>query len=53
LTAADIGPAGALYVAGACLGALRFGQLTDRFGRRTSNCPVGERSRGVGHPAPE
>ena len=34
LTAADIGLAGALYVAGACLGALLFGQLTDRFGRK-------------------
>jgi MFS family permease len=26
--------AGAVYVAGACLGALFFGQLTDRFGRK-------------------
>jgi MFS family permease len=34
LTAADIGIAGALYVAGACLGALVFGQLTDRHGRK-------------------
>ncbi|MBO0845006.1 MAG: MFS transporter [Nocardioides sp.] len=30
----DIGFAGAIYVAGACLGALAFGQLTDRFGRK-------------------
>ncbi len=30
----DIGLAGAIYVAGACLGALFFGQLTDRFGRK-------------------
>ena len=30
----DIGLAGAAYVAGACLGALFFGQLTDRFGRK-------------------
>jgi MFS family permease len=34
LTAADIGTAAALYVAGACIGALFFGQLTDRFGRK-------------------
>src|SRR5881394_2745380 len=27
----QIGTAGALYVIGACLGALFFGQLTDRF----------------------
>ena len=26
--------AGAVYVAGACLGALFFGQLTDRLGRK-------------------
>src|SRR5262245_43529455 len=30
----DIGIAAALYVAGACLGALIFGQLTDRLGRK-------------------
>src|SRR3954466_11621254 len=30
----DIGLAGASYVAGACLGALFFGHLTDRFGRK-------------------
>src|ERR1700744_4247237 len=34
LSAASIGTAGAIYVAGACVGALLFGQLTDRFGRR-------------------
>jgi MFS family permease len=34
LTSSDIGKAGAIYVAGACLGALFFGQLTDRFGRK-------------------
>src|SRR3954454_18886877 len=34
LTAADIGTAAAFYIAGACLGALFFGHLTDRFGRR-------------------
>ncbi|HEY2762947.1 MAG TPA: MFS transporter, partial [Pseudonocardiaceae bacterium] len=34
LNSADIGFAAAAYVAGACLGALFFGQLTDRFGRK-------------------
>ena len=34
LDAADIGTAAAIYVAGACLGALFFGQLTDRYGRK-------------------
>ena len=34
LTSSDIGKAGAIYVAGACIGALFFGQLTDRFGRK-------------------
>ncbi len=34
LTSGDIGFAGASYVAGACVGALFFGQLTDRFGRK-------------------
>jgi MFS family permease len=34
LTAAQIGQAAAIYVAGACVGALFFGYLTDRFGRK-------------------
>jgi MFS family permease len=35
LTAADIsGWAASLYIAGACIGAIIFGQLTDRFGRK-------------------
>jgi len=34
LDASQIGTAAAFYVAGACLGALFFGQLTDRFGRK-------------------
>jgi MFS family permease len=34
LTPADIGTAAAFYIGGACLGALFFGHLTDRFGRR-------------------
>ena len=34
LSSFDIGLAGAIYVAGACLGALLFGHLTDRFGRK-------------------
>ena len=34
LSAGQVGTAAAIYVAGACLGALLFGQLTDRFGRR-------------------
>jgi MFS family permease len=34
LSAFDVGLAGAVYVTGACLGALFFGQLTDRFGRK-------------------
>ena len=34
MSSTDIGVAGAVYVAGACLGALVFGQLTDRFGRK-------------------
>jgi len=34
LNASTIGTAAAFYVAGACLGALFFGQLTDRFGRK-------------------
>ena len=34
LTESDISLAAAIYVAGACVGALFFGQLTDRFGRK-------------------
>src|SRR3954452_14053818 len=34
MSSAQIGQAGAVYVAGACCGALLFGQLTDRFGRK-------------------
>jgi MFS family permease len=34
LGAGDIGIAAAIYVVGACVGALFFGQLTDRFGRK-------------------
>ncbi len=34
LNASTIGTAAAFYVGGACLGALFFGQLTDRFGRK-------------------
>ena len=34
IDAGQIGTAAAIYVAGACIGALFFGQLTDRFGRK-------------------
>ena len=34
LSGGDIAAAASVYVAGACLGALLFGQLTDRFGRK-------------------
>ena len=34
ISAGQIGVAAAFYIAGACLGALVFGQLTDRFGRK-------------------
>jgi MFS family permease len=34
LTSGEIGLAAAIYVAGACVGALVFGYLTDRFGRK-------------------
>jgi MFS family permease len=34
ISSGDIGIAAAAYVAGACSGALFFGQLTDRFGRK-------------------
>jgi MFS family permease len=34
LSTSQVGTAAAFYVAGACVGALFFGQLTDRFGRK-------------------
>ena len=34
ISAGQIGTAASIYVAGACIGALFFGQLTDRFGRK-------------------
>src|SRR3954464_8195567 len=34
LSTADVGIAAAIYVAGACIGALVFGHLTDRYGRK-------------------
>ena len=34
ITVAQVGLAGSAYVAGACLGAIFFGYLTDRFGRK-------------------
>lgn len=34
INAAQIGVAAAIYILGACVGALFFGQLTDRFGRK-------------------
>ncbi|SFO61038.1 Major Facilitator Superfamily protein, partial [Pseudonocardia ammonioxydans] len=34
ITPAHIGQAAAIYVAGACIGALFFGELTDRHGRK-------------------
>jgi MFS family permease len=34
LTAGQVGTAAAIYVTGACLGALFFGRMTDRFGRK-------------------
>ena len=34
ISSGQIGTAAAIYIVGACLGALFFGQLTDRFGRK-------------------
>jgi MFS family permease len=34
LTPVEVGAAGSVYIAGACLGALYFGRLADRLGRR-------------------
>ena len=34
MTSAEVGAAGAIYVAGAVTGALLFGYMTDRFGRK-------------------
>ncbi|HET8601342.1 MAG TPA: MFS transporter [Segeticoccus sp.] len=34
ISSAQIGTAAAIYIVGACVGALFFGQLTDRFGRK-------------------
>jgi MFS family permease len=34
MSSSQVGLAGAVYVAGACLGALFFGQLTDKLGRK-------------------
>lgn len=34
ISVAQVGTAGSVYIAGGCLGALFFGQLTDRFGRK-------------------
>jgi MFS family permease len=34
ITTAQIGDAAGIYIAGACVGALLFGYLTDRFGRK-------------------
>src|SRR5436309_10700589 len=34
LTASQVGLAGSIYIAGACLGALYFGWLADRLGRK-------------------
>src|SRR6476620_8288716 len=34
MSSSQVGLAGAVYVAGACIGALFFGQLTDRLGRK-------------------
>jgi MFS family permease len=34
MSSSQIGLAGSMYVAGACIGALFWGQLTDRFGRK-------------------
>src|SRR2546421_3029096 len=34
LTAAEVGSAGSAYILGACLGALYFGRLADKIGRK-------------------